>query len=78
MPSNEERTDMIARLKVQRILSVFHYLPLHLSPMGRKWGYSERDFPITEDISDKLLRLPFFYGLTEEQQARVVRIIKER
>lgn len=78
MPSNEDRTDMIARLKEQEILSVFHYLPLHLSPMGRKWGYSEGDFPITEEISDKLLRLPFFYSLTEEQQARVVRIITDR
>ncbi len=54
------------------ILSVFHYLPLHLSDMGRKFGGRAGDCPVTEDVSDRLLRLPFYNELTEAEQAQVV------
>lgn len=75
MPSLEERRALISHLKDQGILSVFHYLPLHLSKMGRDFGGEEGDCPVTEDVSDRLLRLPFYNDLSESDQAFVVRAI---
>ena len=63
---------MIAHLKTQGILSVFHYLPLHLSDMGRKFGAQAGDCPVTENVSERLLRSPFYNDLTESDQSRVV------
>lgn len=77
LSSLEERTALIAHLKAQGIQSVFHYLPLHLSDMGRQFGGKEGDCPVTEDLSDRLLRLPFYNDLTEADQARVVEAIKQ-
>lgn len=72
MPSLASRQGLIDRLRHTGILSVFHYLPLHLSPMGRKFGGKEGDCPVTEDVSDRLLRLPFYFGLTEKEQQSVI------
>ena len=58
-------------LRERGILAVFHYLPLHLSPMGRSLGGKEGDCPVTEDVSGRLLRLPFYLSLTEAEQAEV-------
>lgn len=77
MPSLDERQAMIEYLKSHGIYSVFHYLPLHLSDMGRKFGGKEGDCPVTEDISDRLLRLPFYNSLTESDMALVVAKIKD-
>lgn len=77
MPSLEKRQALIAHLKAQNIISAFHYLPLHLSDMGRKFGGKEGDCPVTEDVSDRLLRLPFYNDLTEADLARVVAAICE-
>ncbi|MFN0112458.1 MAG: DegT/DnrJ/EryC1/StrS family aminotransferase [Blastocatellia bacterium] len=71
MPSLAARQELIDRLRRSGILSVFHYLPLHLSEMGRKFGGKEGDCPVTEDISDRLLRLPFYFSLTEEDQRQI-------
>lgn len=67
-----ERDNMIQYLKEQGIVSVFHYLPLHTSPMGLKLGYKEGDFPVTENVSKRLLRLPFYNEMTEEEQEYVI------
>ena len=72
MPTLEERQAMIAHLRSHDISSVFHYLPLHLSPMGQGLGGKEGDCPVTEDVSDRLLRLPFYNELTQGEQERVV------
>ncbi|MBI2862553.1 MAG: dTDP-4-amino-4,6-dideoxygalactose transaminase [Chloroflexi bacterium] len=77
MPSLESRTRLITHLLGQGILSVFHYLPLHLSPMGRQWGYKAGDCPVTEDMSDRLVRLPFYNSLSAEEQERVCGAIEE-
>lgn len=77
MPSLEKRQDLIAYLKSKKILSVFHYLPLHLSEMGKKLGGKEGDCPITEDLSDRLLRLPFYNSYTDEEQAYVIQSLRE-
>lgn len=75
MPSLEMRQSMIKHLRSKDILAVFHYLPLHLSEMGRKYGGQPGDCPNTEDISDRLLRLPFYGSLMESEQGRVVSAI---
>ena len=72
MPSLEARTKFIAILKAQQITSVFHYLPLHLSEMGLKFGGASGDCPVTESYSDRLVRLPFYNDLTFEDQMKVV------
>jgi len=75
MPSLEARQALIGRLKANDILAVFHYLPLHLSEMGRRLGGRRGDCPVTEDVSDRLVRLPFYNGLDESDQARVVEAV---
>ncbi len=77
MPSLERRQAFIAHLKAHGILSVFHYLPLHLSDMGRKFGGKPGDCPISEDVSDRLVRLPFYYDLSEQDQAMIIACIAE-
>lgn len=72
LPSLEQRQQLMEHLKARGILSVFHYLPLHLSDMGRKFGGQPGDCPVTEDISDRLLRLPFYNDLTEAEQTQVI------
>ena len=75
LPSLEYRQALIAHLKEQGILSVFHYVPLHLSDMGRKCAAQQAHCPVTEDLSLRLLRLPFYNDLTEAEQARVVKAV---
>src|SRR5271165_2605775 len=70
LPSLDYRQALISHLKARGILSVFHYAPLHLSEMGRKYGTSEANCPVTEDVSSRLVRLPFYNDLTEEENAR--------
>lgn len=72
LPSLGQRQQLIARLKEQQILSVFHYLPLHTSPMGISCGGNPGTCPVTEQISDRLVRLPFYNDLTTADLERVV------
>jgi dTDP-4-amino-4,6-dideoxygalactose transaminase len=77
MPSLEARQGLIEHLKARGILAVFHYLPLHLSEYARRWDGKLGDCPVTETVSDRLLRLPFYNALEEEAQARVVEAVRE-
>ena len=77
MPSLDQRQALIEHLKSRGILSVFHYLPLHLSEVGRRLGGREGDCLVTEYVSDRLLRLPFYTELSEAEQASVVEAIKD-
>ena len=72
LPSLADRTAFIQHLKDRGIQSVFHYLPLHLSEMGRKFGGRDGQCPVTESISDQIVRLPFFNDLTESEQDAVI------
>ena len=76
MPNLDVRTRFIEWMKSQNIICVFHYLPLHLSDMGLKFGGKQGDCPVTEDISDRLVRLPLFFDMTEEDLDRVIEAIK--
>jgi dTDP-4-amino-4,6-dideoxygalactose transaminase len=72
LPTAEARTKLIEGLREQGILAVFHYLPLHLSEMGRRWGGRAGDCPVTESVSERLVRLPFYTSLSESDQERVI------
>jgi dTDP-4-amino-4,6-dideoxygalactose transaminase len=76
MPDLDQRQALIDYLKERNILSVFHYLPLHLSDMGKGYGGKVGDCPITEAMSDRLIRLPFFNDLSEEDQRAVATAIR--
>jgi dTDP-4-amino-4,6-dideoxygalactose transaminase len=77
IPSLAIRQRLIDYLKSHSILSVFHYLPLHLSDFSRKFSGKVGDCPITEEISDRLLRLPFYNDLTDVEQFRVIETIQK-
>jgi dTDP-4-amino-4,6-dideoxygalactose transaminase len=71
LPGLDKRTEFIARLKERGIHAVFHYVPLHSAPMGRKLGRAVGEMSNTDSLSDRLLRLPIWLGL-EEHQAHVI------
>ena len=75
LPSFKARTKLIKHLKDRGILSVFHYLPLNLSDMGRRYGGKDGDCPVAETVADRLLRLPFYYALTPSELDEVVNAI---
>jgi len=76
MPTLEARTAFLAHLKERGVSAVFHYLPLHLSPMGRKYGGEPGTCPVTEEQSDRLVRLPFSTDLSEDEQAIVLDAVR--
>jgi len=75
LPSLRSRRGFIAHLKEQGILSVFHYLPLHTSKMGRKFGGKPGDCRVAEDVSDRLARLPFYNSLSPSDQQKVIEAV---
>ncbi len=75
MPTHKGQRDFINHLRSHGIHAVFHYLPLHLSEMGRKMGGKKGDCPVTEDVSERLVRLPFYNELSVEQQEYIVEVI---
>lgn len=72
LESLEVRTRLIEHLRAAGILAVFHYVPLHTAPMGTAMGYGAGMLPLTESISDRLLRLPFYAGLSSDEQDSVI------
>ncbi len=71
MPTKEERDNLITFLKEKEIIAPFHYIPLHLSPVGKKYGYKEGDLPLTEEYSSRLIRLPLYADMSEEEVNKV-------
>ena len=76
MPSQERRDGLIYKLREKGIQSVFHYIPLHTAPFGKQFGCKEGTLPITEEYSARLVRLPLWADLTEEEVAFVVEQVK--
>ncbi|AHG72367.1 Lipopolysaccharide biosynthesis protein rffA [Mannheimia sp. USDA-ARS-USMARC-1261] len=70
-----ERSAFIAFMKVQKILTVFHYVPLHSSPAGGKFGRFSGEDCFTTKESERLVRLPLFYNFTEQEQSRVIEAV---
>jgi dTDP-4-amino-4,6-dideoxygalactose transaminase len=77
LPTLRLRQKLISYLRERGIYSVFHYLPLHLSEMGQSFGGKIGDCPVTERVSDQLIRLPFHNGLTSAEQEQVIDLIRE-
>ena len=71
LPTAELRASLLAHLKSQGIHAVFHYVPLHTSPIGEQLGYRTGDLPVTEDLASRLVRLPMFYEIAAEEQHSV-------
>jgi dTDP-4-amino-4,6-dideoxygalactose transaminase len=72
MPTGEDRSAFLTHLKERGVHAVFHYLPLHLSEYAVRWGGRPGDCPVTEDVSERLVRLPFYNAMDEETQERVI------
>jgi dTDP-4-amino-4,6-dideoxygalactose transaminase len=76
MRDGEERDSFIKHLRSWDVEATFHYLPLHLTPVGRRLGGEPGQCPITEATSERLVRLPFFTDMTVEQQAYVIDAVR--
>jgi dTDP-4-amino-4,6-dideoxygalactose transaminase len=72
LPTLEARTKFIDHMKDHQVLTVFHYQPLHLSTMGRRFGGLRGDCPVTEQITDRLVRLPLYFSLSADEQSHVI------
>ena len=77
MPSLEKRQALISFLKARGMLGVFHYVPLHLSPMGQRMGARPESCPVSEQKSERLVRLPFYNSLRETDQDRVIAAVRQ-
>ena len=76
-PTAQLRMDLLDYLRARGVNAVFHYIPLHESPMGKELAPSNPPLPVTEDKSSRLLRLPFFHDLQEADQEYVVATLRE-
>lgn len=70
-----DRQAIIQELRRNDIWSVFHYIPLHSSPAGQEHGRAHGSLEITDDLSERLIRLPLWVGLSEQQQSKVVNVL---
>ena len=75
LPDLQSRTDFIAYMKEHGIMSVFHYIPLHTSPAGQKYGRFSGEDRYTTKESERLVRLPLYYGLSMEEKEYIVKTI---
>ena len=73
----EERTRFIDFLKTHEISAVFHYIPLHSAPAGLKFGRFDGEDQFTTKESERLVRLPLYYGMTESDRNRVIEVVKK-
>lgn len=77
LPSEAKRNSLMEHLRGQQIHAVFHYIPLHTAPMGRKYGYESGMLPVTENLASRVLRLPLYGDLNAPQQTRIIQSITE-
>ncbi|MBO4775572.1 MAG: DegT/DnrJ/EryC1/StrS family aminotransferase, partial [Lachnospiraceae bacterium] len=73
----KERTEFIRFLKENDILAVFHYVPLHSAPAGQKYGRFNGEDVYTTKESERLVRLPLYYGLTDADSDHIIEKVKE-
>ena len=77
LPTEKIRNELMDKLKQNGIAATFHYIPLHTSPMGIKLGCKKGDLPVTEEYAGRLLRLPLYADMKEEDMQYVCQKIKE-
>ena len=73
----EERTDLLAHLKADDIYAVFHYVPLHSAPAGLRFSRSHGEDVFTTKESERLVRLPIWYGMNEATRAHIVKSLSK-
>lgn len=73
----QERTALISFLKENGIQAVFHYIPLHSAPAGKKFGRFHGEDKYTTRESERLMRLPMYYGLKDEEVQYIISKVKE-
>ena len=73
----EERTKLLSFMKENDVLAIFHYIPLHTAPAGLKYGVFSGEDKYTTVESERLARLPMYYGLTESDQTKVIETVKK-
>ena len=78
MPDEISRNQLIEYLMQKEIQAIFHYVPLHLSPMGHIMGYKKGDLPITESVASRIIRLPFYNDLSDADIARIISTIQKK
>lgn len=71
LPTENQRNQVMNQLRAKGISAVFHYIPLHTSPMGLSLGYSQGQLPVTEEYSGRILRLPLYPDMTEQDLAYI-------
>ncbi|MCX5794448.1 MAG: dTDP-4-amino-4,6-dideoxygalactose transaminase [Elusimicrobia bacterium] len=76
LEDERDRDRVMAGLQKRGILAIFHYVPLHLSKMGRRFGYRPGQFPVAESASGRLLRLPMYNAMSEREQGAVIRTLE--
>ena len=76
LPTAVQRRIVLDELNAHGINAVFHYVPLHSSPAGQRYGRTHGDLLVTNSISERLIRLPLWVGLTESDQTEVARMLK--
>lgn len=77
LPDEVSRNRALVFFRARGIGTTFHYLPLHLSPVGRALGHAEGEYPVTEALSARLIRLPIYPSLTDDEQDYVIAMMKE-
>jgi dTDP-4-amino-4,6-dideoxygalactose transaminase len=75
LPPDIDRQAVLRELRSHAIQSVFHYVPLHSSPAGQRFGRAHGELPLTTSLSERLIRLPMWLGLAEAQQQRVCDVL---
>lgn len=73
----QTRDQLLAHLRERGIGATFHYVPLHTAPMGQRFGYTPGSLPVTEDLHARLIRLPLYCDMTNEDQDRVIAALAE-
>ena len=76
LPTSEIRDELIKKLREKEIIAYICYVPLHSAPYGLKLGYKPEDCPVTEDIASRLLRLPLYADMSEDDAKYVCECIK--
>lgn len=77
LPDTPTRDGLMHELRGRGIYAVFHYVPLHSSPAGRRLGRTPQELPVTDSVAGRLLRLPLWSGISVDEQATVVSAIAD-
>jgi dTDP-4-amino-4,6-dideoxygalactose transaminase len=77
LPTLERRQAFIAHMKERGVMTPFHYVPLHTSLVGERFGFRQGDCPVTERTSDRLVRLPLFASMSVDEQSQVIERVME-